>query len=139
MTGKKDKNDKLVTEPEQIKSLYLEEYVKRLRNRPMHPDMMENKVLEEELFNLRLEITRNTTSAPWSMEELDGVLAKLKENKARDPAGLVNELFSCEAAGQNLKYSILNMFNKVKSENVCPEFLRMADCAKIYKGKGKKN
>ena len=73
------------------------------------------------------------------MQELEVVLASLKENKARDPAGLVNELLSCAVAGQNLKLSLLNMFNKVKSKNVCPEFLRMADCATIYKGKGKKN
>ena len=31
------------------------------------------------------------------------------------------------------------MFNNIKSEKVCPEFLKVADCATIYKGKGKKN
>ena len=139
VTGKKDNKDKLVTDPEELKTVYLEEYLERLRNRPMHPDMLAYQVLEEELFKLRIQIAKHTTSEPWSMLELEVVLASLKEKKARDPAGLVNELLSPGVGGRNLKLSILNIFNKIKSENVIPEFMKMADCTTIYKGKGKKN
>ena len=33
---------------------------------------------------------------------------------------------------------MLKYFNKMKSENYIPEFMRKADKATIYKGKGKK-
>ena len=66
------------------------------------------------------------------------MLVTLKEKKARDISGWVYEILPCVVAGKNLKCSILHMFNNIKSEKVCPEFLKVADCATIYKGKGKK-
>ena len=49
----------------------------------------------------------------------------------------MNELFSNEVAGKNLKVSMLKLFNKMKAENYIPDFIRFADVATIYKGKGK--
>ena len=51
----------------------------------------------------------------------------------------MNELFSNEVAGKNLKVSMLKLFNKMKAENYIPDFIRFADVATIYKGKGEKN
>ena len=65
------------------------------------------------------------------------MLTALKTNKARDPAGLVNELLS--STGAKLKKTLLDLFNTIKSKQVCPEFLNGADCVTIYKGKGKKD
>ena len=65
------------------------------------------------------------------------MLAALKINKARDPAGLVNELLS--SAGTMLKVSLLELFNTIKLKQVRPEFLNSADCVTIYEGKGKKD
>ena len=47
--------------------------------------------------------------------------------------------FMLTAAGDDLKYSMLTLLNKIKSENACPDFVRLADATTIYKGKGKKD
>ena len=62
----------------------------------------------------------------------------MKEGKARDPNGWCNELFSNKVAGKQLKISMLKLFNKIKKEYYIPEFIRLADVATIYKGKGEK-
>ena len=72
------------------------------------------------------------------MEDLESVTKDLKKDKARDPNGLVNELFKEGVAGKDLKLSLLKLFNKMKFENYVPEFFRKADVATIYKGKGEK-
>ena len=69
---------------------------------------------------------------------LDEVSKHLKSGKARDPNGWVNELFCKGVAGKQLKLSMLILFNKIKSENFIPDFIRKADIATIYKGKGEK-
>ena len=63
----------------------------------------------------------------------------LKKNKARDPIGWSNELFKDGVAGQQFKLSLLHLINKMKDNNEIPEFVRLADVATIYKGKGSKN
>ena len=63
---------------------------------------------------------------------------QLKNDKARDPNGWINEIFKEGVAGKDLKVSILVMFNRIKSENEFPGFVRKADISTIYKGKGDK-
>ena len=136
--GKKDKYGNLITNHEELKKLYLETYVHRLRNRPMKSEYEEIKKLKEELFELKMNLASCNKSAPWSMDDLNLVLKQLKNGKARDPNGWVNDLFGSEVAGSQLKLSMLMFFNKMKTENYIPEFIRKADIATIYKGKGEK-
>ena len=67
---------------------------------------------------------------------MEKVLKSLKKDKSRDPNGWINELFQDEVAGEDLKRSMLNLFNKIKADNYIPEFIRKADITTIYKGKG---
>ena len=94
--------------------------------------------MKTELFNLRLRLSNGRKSAPWTMEELEKALKNLKNNKARDSNGWVNEIFKNGVAGRDLKISLLNFFNKIKYENFIPDFMRLADIVTIYKGKGEK-
>ena len=110
----------------------------RLRNRPIKEEFEEINILKEELFEMRMELAKCNKSEPWTMENLDMVLKHLKKGKARDPHGWTNELFSTEVAGTQLKLSMLMLLNKMKHENYIPEFIRLADVATIYKGKGEK-
>ena len=84
---------------------------------------------------MRLKISQNKKSKTWNMKDLESVLKELKPQKARDPNGWINEIFSSEVAGKNLKISMLKLFNKMKEQNFLPQFLRKADVATIYKGK----
>ena len=94
--------------------------------------------MKTNLFEIRLELSKSCQTEPWKMFQLEKVLKDLKKDKARDPIGLVNELFKEGVVGKNLKISLLKLFNRMKKENYIPEFMRLADVATIYKGKGEK-
>ena len=84
-TAKMDKEGNIVTNPEAIKNIYLEAYIDRLKHREINPNLEELKVLREELFEQRLCEAKRNKSRPWTIEELDKVLKKLKRGKATDP------------------------------------------------------
>ena len=137
--GKKDQKGNLITNHEGLKKLYLKTYIHRLRNRPIRGDFEELKKMKNELFKLRLSLSACNKSRPWEMKELEQVLNSLKKDKARDPNGWINEIFKEGVAGRDLKKSMLDFFNKMKSENYIPDFMRLADVVTIYKGKGEKS
>ena len=95
----KDKKGNLITNPEGIKKLCLEEILERLRHRKIHPDFSELQVLKEVLCHKRLEIARHRKSEPWTIKELNTMLQSLQKKKCRDPQGYINELFQSESAG----------------------------------------
>ena len=137
--GKKDKAGNLITNFEGLKSLYLKTYIDRMRERPIKDEYRDIKEMKEELFEMRLHISKCNESDPWTMEDLVSSLNELKGGKARDPNGWANEIFTNEVAGECLKISMLKLFNKMKTENYIPEFIQNADITTIYKGKGEKN
>ena len=112
--GKNDRFGNIVTNHEGLKNLYLQTYLRSLRNRPMKEEYEEMKTFKDELFDLRLKLSSSNKSFPWTMEDLEAVLDNLKEGKSRDPNGWVRDLFSNEVAGKHLKLSMLMLFNKVK-------------------------
>ena len=78
-------------------------------------------------------------SNPWIMNDLEKVLKSLKKNKCRDPHGLINEIFFTNIAGAHLKSSMLILFNQIKKTQQIPQFMKIANIASIYKGKGSMN
>ena len=79
-------------------------YCDRLKHREILPHLQNLKTLREQLFQIRLQKAKENRSPPWTMEQLERVLKKLKKRKAKDPIGLVNELFMMENIGDNLKH-----------------------------------
>ena len=98
--AKKNDNGKLVTNPMELKSLYLRTYVNRLRHRQIKPGFENLKLLKEYLCTKRLEITKENQAPRLTRNKMDRVLKDLKTNKARDPHGLINEMFKQDATGQ---------------------------------------
>ena len=129
----KDKQGNLITNPEGIKKLCLEEILERVRHRKIHPDLKELKQLKEELCNKRLNLTKHIKSAAWDMHHLDKVLKLLKRRKCRGPQGYANELFKYEAAGSDLKKSILHIMNQTKSNLEIPEMMTHVNVVLIPK------
>ena len=66
------------------------------------------------------------------------VLKSLKNNKSRDPHGMVNELFKPGVIGQDLFKSLLMLCNKIKKTLTIPKFMEYCNIIGIYKGKGEK-
>ena len=48
------------------------------------------------------------------MQDLEDAIKSLKTGKCRDPEGLVRELYKEDVLGENLKQSLLILFNKIK-------------------------
>jgi hypothetical protein len=81
---------------------------------------------------MQLKLAEETTSAPWDMKALDKALANLKNNKSRDHAGYVNELFKSEMIGSDLKKSLLFMLNELKIRKIVSnihEIFKHNNCA----------
>ena len=68
-----------------------------------------------------------------------GVYKSLKSNKAKDPHGLINELFQLNVIGEDLKKSLFLMYKRIKEELSIPDIMQYANITSIYKGKGGKN
>ena len=49
---------------------------------------------------------------------------------------MVRAIFKEEVIGENLKHSLLILFNKIKESGKIPPFMRTANISAIYKGKG---
>ena len=82
---------------------------------------------------MHIRLAEETESRPWSMADLDKALADLKNNKARDHAGYVNEIFKKEVIGEDLKKSLLLMFNRLKLERMIAEFMRYSNITTVHK------
>ena len=56
--------------------------------------------MKTELWISRLSVLRNVKTPPWNKEHLDKVLKNLKNSKARDPNGMVHEIFKNGYSGK---------------------------------------
>ena len=88
------------------------------------------------LWDSRLLELRKQKSTPWSLATLNNTLACLKNNKARDPHGIINELFKEGLIGIDLKVALLLMFNGMKEDQTIPPFLTYGNITSIHKNKG---
>ena len=136
--GKKDCDGKIITAQSELKKLYLETFVHRLRHRPISTDYQALKCLKEELCFKRIEYSTHQRSKPWTLSQLKKTLAKLKDNKSRDPHGLLNELFKPGVIGRDLENSLLILLNRSKMEVSIPAIMHLVNIVAIYKGRGQK-
>ena len=136
--AKKNDDGKLVSSQMELKELYLQTFIRRLRHRPIKSELENIKSLKEELCSKRLELARIGKSEPWTMEDLLKVLKSLKDGKSRDPHGVINEIFKPGVGGKDFQLSFLAMCNKIKDQIFIPKFMKFANIVSIYKGKGSK-
>ena len=67
------------------------------------------------------------------MDDLDKALRALKINRSRDPEGMINEIFKKNVIGDDLKNSLLIMFNKIKEQQIIPIFMNNANITTVPK------
>ena len=136
--SKKNSNGRLISSPEELKDLYIETYVHRLRHRPVKPEFEELKCLKEELCSKRLELVKMKPYHPWGKDDLERVLKSLKKNKSRDPHYLINEIFKPGVIGTDLFNSLLLLFTRVKFEFDFPDIISWQILSQYTKVKGRK-
>ena len=134
--AKRDSYGNLITTVGPLKKLYIDTYVHRLRNRTMKPEYQDIYELKTKLWELRFEELKLNISAPWTMEHLQKILKKLKNNKTSDPSGYLNEIFKPGVIGQDLGLGLLDFVNNVKVNLYIPDMLQLANISTIYKNKG---
>ena len=131
-----DKQENLVTDYNSILDVMKEEFVYRLRNRDINPELKELQNLKEYLCNLRLNITKRSNYEKWTMKDLNAAISKLKNNKCKDPHGHINEIY--KNLGMDGLSSLLEMLNLIKEHILIPSKLNLSNISTIYKGKGSK-
>ena len=131
--------DNLLTTDDKIKEAAIKVYAKRLENKPMKEDLNHIREAKETLCEKLLKLAGSVKTPPWNMKDLEKVLGKLKKQKARDPLGLVNDIFRSEVAGDDLKLAILKLMNKIKVEQIYPECLEIYNITSIWKKKGSRS
>ena len=70
---------------------------------------------------------------PWKMSDLEKALSDLKNDKSRDHAGYVNEIFKKGIIGKDLKDSLLTLLNKLKINKLIPTFMRYSNITTVHK------
>ena len=78
-TGKINHQGKIVTSPDEIKSLLSKEYGERLRDRPAHPDFERIFETKKYSFRLKMEEANSNKSPDWKISELEDVLDEIKK------------------------------------------------------------
>ena len=85
---------------------------------------------------METKILKSKKSQAWPLEALENVLKAMKNNKSRDPHGLLNEIFKPGVCGNNLKLGILNLVNGIKENFHFPDYVQWANITTIYKNSG---
>ena len=134
--AKFNENGVLVTAPNLLKDLYLRTYKHRLRQRMIETRYLDIFFLKNELWESRMIELICTKSEPWSLQDLKKVLKSLKNNKTRDPNGMINEIFKPGIIGTDLEIGLLDLFNQIKENLFVPEFMNSQNITSIYKSKG---
>jgi hypothetical protein len=132
-TAKKDHSGKIISESEELNKLLSKEYKERLRTRPLRPDFRHLDRRRRRIFKMKMKIAEATSSKLWTMSDLEAALRDLKTDKSRDPEGLINEIFKKDIIGEDLKLSLLFMFNKIKQNKLIPFFVNLANITTVPK------
>ena len=133
LIAKKNFKGKLLSSPRDIKNLLFLEYKNRLRPRPLRPDLDYITKNKKKIFKRKMALAKSRKSDPWKMEDLNKALNNLKTKKARDSEGFLNEIFKLEVIGDDLKTSLLVLFNKLKSEKLIPQIFNVTNITTIPK------
>ena len=136
-TAKKDEKGNLITAPAALKKLYLQTYKTRLEHRKISERYQDLRDLKNELWDIRFQYLKEKPTTPWIIVDLEKATKTLKNNQARDPNGMISELFKPNNAGKDLKKAVLDLMNLVLSSFQIPEFMQLADISSIFKNKKK--
>ena len=131
--AKRNFKGKLLSSPRDIKNLLSLEYKNRLRSRPLRPDLKCITKNKKRIFKMKMALANSRKSELWKMEDLNKALNNLKNKKARDSEGFLNEIFKLEVIGDDLKTSLLILFNKLKSEKMIPRIFNVTNITTIPK------
>ena len=98
--------NQIITNPLELKRVYLNHFKHRMRLRPILPEYESYSEEVERKFNTILMNTKKITHPDWTMKDLETVLKSLKRSQSHDTVGLVNEIFMLHNIGEDFKMSL---------------------------------
>ena len=126
-----------VTGAELINQAYKEEFQHRLRTRQPHDGWEEYvKEVNQVIRNWLKSESESTSSPPFTDEELDKVISRLKKGKCPGLDDYPPELFMY--AGPGTRKALLSILNQIKTSRETPEQWNYLKIVTIYKNKGSK-
>ena len=131
--AKKNIKGKLVSSPMDIKNLLALEYKNRLRSRPLRPDLESIRKDKSKMYKMKMALASSRKSDQWNMKDLEKALNNLKNKKARDSEGFLNEIFKIDVIGDDLKTSLLVLFNRLKCEKTIPKIFNVTNITTVPK------
>ena len=124
-----------VSGAEAIKGAYREEFQHRLRTRS--PPEGWNEYVDELNHVIRSWLAeKSATSPPFTNEELDNVINRLKKGKSAGMDSYPPEVFIY--AGPGVRNSLLQLLNQIKESRIPPDQWDIVKIVTIYKKKGSK-
>jgi hypothetical protein len=123
-------------DPDNIKTMVAEYYEDLYRNdpdkfdNPAHTEIIEQAVSD---FNSNRSFENRPFNVAFTLGELLEVIKSLPDGKAAGPNRVCYELV--KYGGLNLQVSLLNVFNKVADDEICPQEWQHAVIAMLPKGR----
>ena len=99
---KQNHEGKMISSKQGLLDLYESTFIHRLRQRPIRKEYQEIFEMKIKLCHQRLKLSSLNKSEEWTEEQFLKILKSLKDNKSRDPHGLVNEIFKPSNIGLDL-------------------------------------
>ena len=134
-----DASGNLITSDKALKERALQVYAKRLEGNIIEDHLKDHEKDTNLLCELRVKVSKENKTDPWTMDDLVEALKHLKKDKARDPEGWANELFKEETAGTDLLEALLKLMNMIKSKQEYPTILEKCNITSIHKKKSKRD
>ena len=128
----KTEDGQVTREPDEIKEVK-KEFKCRLRNREAHPGWETYVETTNEIVQLLMDQDCEQ-SPPFSSEELNQAVKKIKSGKSPGSDGIVGEILS--KAGKGVLSPLLQIFNIIKEKREIPDTWNEVLITLIYKNKG---
>ena len=101
-TAIKDKDGKLLTSEEDIKSESIKHYRRVLKSKDMDEELKQHEMNREKLCNERLEKAFENKTLQWKIIDVNIATKGFNKGISKDPYGQPNELFQEGVAGDGL-------------------------------------
>ena len=134
-----DEKGNLITSNKALEKSALQVYADRLEGNKIEPHLKDLEKDTNLVCELRVKVSKENKTKPWTLEDLMEVTKYLKKDKSRDPEGYANELFKKDAAGTDLLNATLKLMNLIKNKQEYPSILEKCNITSIHKKKSRRD
>ena len=113
-----DKSGNHITNPNNIMTVYRNEFQHRLRKRNKKDELKQYEAIQNSLCKIRLIACQDNCSPDFTLTEVRKAVSELKSGKCVDPMGYIREVFI--NSGDGFLLYLLDMINVIKKSKIIP-------------------